>query len=81
MTAQLTPTLENFVRDCLKGGRYNNRSEVMRAGLRLLMDQEQAPKMAPAKDSGLNGDAVKLEQPKHEGNAVRQRKVRKKVKR
>ena len=36
----LTPELESFARACVQGGRYNNVSEVVRSGLRLLKDQE-----------------------------------------
>ena len=36
----LTPDLERFARDCVKGGRYNNISEVVRSGLRLLQEAE-----------------------------------------
>ena len=32
---------ETFVKEQLSAGRYNNASEVIRAGLRLLEDQEQ----------------------------------------
>ncbi len=36
----LTPDLENFAHECVKSGRYNNVSEVMRSALRLLQDRE-----------------------------------------
>ena len=37
----LTPELERFARECVEGGRYNNISEVVRSGLRLLQDSEE----------------------------------------
>ncbi len=42
---------ETFIRKQLESGRYNNASEVVRAGLRLLEDQEklQALKLAELK--------------------------------
>ena len=36
----LTPELESFARACVEGGQYNNVSEVVRSGLRLLKVQE-----------------------------------------
>jgi antitoxin ParD1/3/4 len=36
----LTPELEAFARACVEGGGYNNVSEVVRSGLRLLKEQE-----------------------------------------
>ena len=36
----LTPELEGFAETCVAKGRYGNVSEVMRAALRLLQDQE-----------------------------------------
>ena len=36
----LTPDLERFARQCVEGGRYNNVSEVVRSGLRLLQEAE-----------------------------------------
>ncbi|MFM1766036.1 MAG: Antitoxin ParD1, partial [Pseudomonadota bacterium] len=37
----LSPHFESFVRDQVESGRYNNVSEVVRAGLRLLEDTER----------------------------------------
>lgn len=37
----LSDHFETFVRDQVRSGRFNNASEVVRAGLRLLEDQEQ----------------------------------------
>jgi len=36
----LTAELERFTRECVDGGRYNNVSEVVRSGLRLLQETE-----------------------------------------
>jgi antitoxin ParD1/3/4 len=36
----LTPALEKFAKKCVKSGRYNNVSEVVRAGLRTLQEAE-----------------------------------------
>jgi antitoxin ParD1/3/4 len=38
----LPPALEKFARDCVADGRYSNVSEVVRSGLRLLQEQEEA---------------------------------------
>ena len=37
----LTPELERFARECVEEGRYNNVSEVVRSGLRLLLECEE----------------------------------------
>lgn len=37
----LSPHFESFIRAQIDSGRYNNVSEVIRAGLRLLEDQQQ----------------------------------------
>jgi antitoxin ParD1/3/4 len=34
----LTPELEQFAQDCVASGRFNNVSEVVRSGLRLLQE-------------------------------------------
>lgn len=37
----LSPHFESFIKEQVNAGRFNNVSEVVRAGLRLLEDQEQ----------------------------------------
>lgn len=41
MNISLTPELEKIVQDKVKSGLYGNASEVIRAGLRLLVEEEQ----------------------------------------
>ena len=42
MSAALTSYWQDFIAQMIKSGRYNNRSEVIRAGLRSLEEQERA---------------------------------------
>lgn len=42
MSAALTGYWQDFINQMIKSGRYNNRSEVIRAGLRSLEEREQA---------------------------------------
>jgi putative addiction module CopG family antidote len=42
MSAALTDYWQDFINQMVKSGRYNNRSEVIRAGLRSLEEQELA---------------------------------------
>ena len=65
----LSPHFESFIREQVEAGRYNNVSEVVRAGLRLLEDQERLNdlKLAELKsaitaglDSGAGEDAEKV---------------------
>lgn len=37
----LTPELERFAQGCVSNGRFNNVSEVVRSGLRLLQEAEE----------------------------------------
>lgn len=41
----LSPHFESFIQRQIKSGRYNNASEVVRAGLRLLEDQHARAKL------------------------------------
>ena len=51
---------ENFIQSSIAGGRYNNASEVVRAGLRLLEEQEQKiTALRAAIEEGLNSGIVK----------------------
>ena len=55
----LSPHFEAFIQDSIQSGRYNNASEVVRSGLRLLEDQEN--KMAALRSSiqeGLDSGVV-----------------------
>lgn len=42
MNVSLTPQLESWVKQKVESGRYHSASEVIREGLRLLDDKEQA---------------------------------------
>lgn len=57
----LTPELEAFARACVEGGKFNNVSEVVRAGLRLLQDTEERRRSFNAMLDGVREEA------KHDG--------------
>jgi antitoxin ParD1/3/4 len=40
ISADLGTTLENFVSELVKSGRYNSKSEVLREGVRLVQERE-----------------------------------------
>ena len=40
-SVHLTPQLERFARKCVKSGRYNDVSDVVRSALRLLQEAEE----------------------------------------
>lgn len=40
ISADLGPSLENFVTDLVASGRYNSKSEVIREGIRLVQERE-----------------------------------------
>jgi len=55
----LGPHFEDFIQACILSGRYNNASEVVRSGLRLLEDQEQKlAALRSAIEEGMNSGIV-----------------------
>jgi len=55
----LGPHFEEFIQTSILSGRYNNASEVIRSGLRLLEDQEQKmTALRSAVEEGLNSGIV-----------------------
>ncbi|MCV5675787.1 type II toxin-antitoxin system ParD family antitoxin, partial [Escherichia coli] len=44
-SVSLSPYFETFIREQIESGRYNNTSEVVRAGLRALEEREQQIKL------------------------------------
>ncbi|MGJ3445168.1 type II toxin-antitoxin system ParD family antitoxin [Enterobacter sp. PTB] len=51
----LTPHFEAFIREQIESGRYNNTSEVIRAGLRALEDREQKTKLESLQEAIIAG--------------------------
>jgi len=51
MNVSLTPQLEEFVRRKVKSGIYNNASEVIREGLRLLIERDAAKERDKVEDA------------------------------
>ena len=71
----LTPELERFARECVKGGRYNNVSEVVRSALRLLQDAEERRRqfgamLAEAKAEAERDGTIDVEQVLAEMDAI-----------
>ena len=55
----LGPHFEDFIQTSIQSGRYNNASEVVRSGLRLLEEQEQRmAALRSAIEEGLNSGIV-----------------------
>jgi len=51
----LTPHFEAFIREQIESGRYNNTSEVIRAGLRALEEREQQMKLESLQEAIIAG--------------------------
>lgn len=72
----LGPYFEHFVQSAITQGRYNNASEVVRAGLRLLEEQEnQVIALKNAIDEGVkSGVAMEFDPKEHLKNMKMMRK-------
>jgi len=71
----LGPHFEDFIQASILSGRYNNASEVVRSGLRLLEDQEQ--KMAALRsaiEEGMNSGIVEDFDPQEHLQQMKARK-------
>ncbi|ECK8874944.1 type II toxin-antitoxin system ParD family antitoxin [Salmonella enterica subsp. enterica] len=51
----LSPYFEAFIREQIESGRYNNTSEVIRAGLRALEEREQQMKLESLQNAVIAG--------------------------
>lgn len=65
-SVSLNPHFETFIRKQVDSGRYNNVSEVVRAGLRALEDQQarqtiQLEKLRSAIAAGLEGPGIPVD--------------------
>lgn len=58
MTVSLTPELDEYVEKQVKSGRYRSNSEVIRAGLRALADQDMRSWLQEGLDALERGDRV-----------------------
>ncbi|MBO6168376.1 MAG: type II toxin-antitoxin system ParD family antitoxin [Bacteroidales bacterium] len=71
----LGPHFEDFIQACITRGRYNNASEVVRSGLRLLEDQEQRiAVLRSAIEEGMNSGIVEDFDPQEHLQQMKARK-------
>jgi putative addiction module CopG family antidote len=73
MTANIGPHFEKMLEDLIGGGRFQNQSEVIRAGLRLLEDREYG--CDEALESELLGRLKTPSRPWTKGDLVEVRKL------
>jgi antitoxin ParD1/3/4 len=78
MSISLTSYWQNFVEQLIASGRYNNQSEVIRAGLRALEEQEQAREVREFDQVFAGGRTGEPDESFIEGVVQRQRAYRKK---
>ena len=71
----LGPHFEDFIQASIMSGRYNNASEVVRSGLRLLEDQEQRiAALRSAIEEGMNSGIVEDYDPQEHLQQMKARK-------
>jgi antitoxin ParD1/3/4 len=79
----LTPELERFAQACVESGRFNNVSEVVRSGLRMLQEVEErraafVASLEAAREEGLRDGLATVEEVEADVsaaiNAVRNRR-------
>jgi antitoxin ParD1/3/4 len=63
----LTPELERFAQACVENGRFNNVSEVVRSGLRILQEAEERraaflASLEAAREEGLREGFARVEE-------------------
>jgi antitoxin ParD1/3/4 len=63
----LTPELERFAQACVESGRFNNVSEVIRSGLRMLQEAEErraafVASLEAAREEGLRDGLATVEE-------------------
>jgi antitoxin ParD1/3/4 len=80
MSAALTGYWQDFINQMIKSGRYNNRSEVIRAGLRSLEERELTKEVRDFEQIFAGGRAGEPDT-KTIGRIVARQKARRKVRR
>jgi len=78
----LTPELQRFAQACVESGRFNNVSEVVRSGLRMLQEAEErraafVASLEEAREEGLRQGFATVEEVEVEVKADAVRKRRK----
>jgi antitoxin ParD1/3/4 len=71
----LTPELERFAQACVESGRFNNVSEVVRSGLRLLQEAEErraafVASLEAAREEGLRDRFATVEEVEADARAA-----------
>lgn len=78
MNVSLTPELESFVTKKVRSGLYGSQSEVVREGLRLLMDRDR---VMEARLQDLRGDVAEGLEQARRGEVIPGEEVRERIRR